>query len=137
MIHNSSDNNLTVGGYSFYQKRQHKLQKDELNAIKYVSSKTDSKDAKQIYMLYNTILIKRCSILLLDWNILKITKFFYIIAKKFQNDKIRPIPVDFNTQNSIDNRHEIFKSKGEVHSLKKKASNIKIMLLSLLLPIWY
>ena len=75
-IRNDSDNNLTVGGYSFLSKEAAQAAKDELNAIKYVSSKTDSKDAKQVYMLYNTIL--------LDWNILKNYKLFYIIAKKFQ-----------------------------------------------------
>lgn len=125
MIHNSSDNNLTVGGYSFLSKEAAQAAKDELNAIKYVSSKTDSKDAKQIYMLYNTILDKEMFHSPIGLEYLKKLQNFLYNSKEIPNDKIRPIPVDFNTQNSIDNRHEIFKSKGEVHSLKKKRKQYK------------
>ena len=37
-----------VGGYEFTSKEDAQIAKDELNAIKYVSSKTNSKDPKQV-----------------------------------------------------------------------------------------
>ena len=120
-VHNDSDNNLTVAGYSFLSKQAAQAAKDELNAIKYVSSKTDSKDAKQVYMLYNTILDKEM--------------FHTPVGLEYliPNDKIRPIPVDLNTQSTIDNRHEIFKSKGEVYSLKKKSKQYKDYVVKLII----
>ena len=124
-IRNDSDNNLTVGGYSFLLKEAAQAAKDELNAIKYVSSKTDSKDAKQVYMLYNTILDKEMFHSPVGLEYLKKLQTFLYNSKEIPNDKIRPIPVDFNTQSTIDNRHEIFKSKGEVYSLKKKSKQYK------------
>ena len=39
-----------VGGYEFTSKEDAQIAKDELNAIKYVSSKTNSKDPKQVYL---------------------------------------------------------------------------------------
>ena len=42
-----------VGGYEFNTKEDAQLAKDELNAIKYVSAKTNTKDPKQVYNLYN------------------------------------------------------------------------------------
>ena len=44
-----------VGGYEFNTKEDAQLAKDELNAIKYVSAKTNTKDPKQVYNLYNKI----------------------------------------------------------------------------------
>lgn len=125
IIHNDSDSNLTVGGYLFLSKQAAQAAKDELNAIKYVSSKTDSKDAKQVYMLYNTILDKEMFHSPVGLEYLKKLQSFLYTSKEIPNDKIRPIPVDFNVQSTIDNRHEIFKSKGEVYSLKKKSKQYK------------
>ena len=50
---------FTVAGYKFATKEEAQDAKDELNAIKYLSSKTDGKDPKQVYMLYNQILDKQ------------------------------------------------------------------------------
>ena len=48
-----------VGGYEFTSKEDAQIAKDELNAIKYVSSKTNSKDPKQVYSLYNKIIERK------------------------------------------------------------------------------
>ena len=88
-IRNDSDNNLTVGGYSFLSKEAAQAAKDELNAIKYVSSKTDSKDAKQVYMLYNTILDKEMFHSPVGLEYLKKLQTFLYNSKEIPNDKIR------------------------------------------------
>ena len=48
-----------VGGYEFNTKEDAQLAKDELNAIKYVSAKTNTKDPKQVYNLYNKIIERK------------------------------------------------------------------------------
>ena len=47
---------FTVAGYKFATKEEAQDAKDELNAIKYLSSKTDGKDPKQVYMLYLSLI---------------------------------------------------------------------------------
>lgn len=124
-IHKNLNKDLTVEGYSFLSKEEAQIAKDELHAIKYVSSKVDSKDARQVYVLYNSILDKEMFHTPIGLEYLKKLQDFLYKSKEIPDNKIRAIPVDFNLQSSIDNRHEVFKSKGEVHSLKRKSQQYK------------
>ena len=56
--HDNEEENFTVAGYTFTTKEAADDARNEMNAIRYVSSKTDRKDPKQIYILYNTMLDK-------------------------------------------------------------------------------
>ena len=54
MAKNESKNpakEYSVGGYTFKTKEGAQAAKDELAAIKYMSSKTDSTNAKQVYFV--------------------------------------------------------------------------------------
>ena len=46
---NNKEKGFVVGGYTFKTKQEAQEAKDEMNAIKYLSGKTDSKDPKQVY----------------------------------------------------------------------------------------
>ena len=48
-----------VGVYEFNTIEDAQLAKDELNAIKYVSAKTNTKDPKQVYNLYKKIIERK------------------------------------------------------------------------------
>ena len=48
---NNKEKGFVVGGYTFKTKQEAQEAKDEMNAIKYLSGKTDSKDPKQVYVI--------------------------------------------------------------------------------------
>ena len=50
------EKSYVVGGYNFKTQEEAEMAKDEMAAIKYLSSKTDSKDPKQVFILYNKII---------------------------------------------------------------------------------
>lgn len=75
---------FTVAGYKFATKEEAQDAKDELNAIKYLSSKTDGKDPKQVYMLYNQILDKQLFNTPVGIDYLKDFSSFYILIKIFR-----------------------------------------------------
>lgn len=73
-----------VGGYEFTSKEDAQIAKDELNAIKYVSSKTNSKDPKQVYSLYNKIIERKLFSTQIGMNYLKSLQTFYIKVVRYR-----------------------------------------------------
>ena len=102
---------FTVAGYKFATKEEAQDAKDELNAIKYLSSKTDGKDPKQVY-----------------------------INKDIQNDKIRPIPINNELSEMLDEKKIPLKVKDEIRQLKRdknryKDKYIKLMIVNIVLVV--
>ena len=70
------------------QKEGAQAAKDELAAIKYMSSKTDSTNAKQVYILYHDIIDKKLFNTLIGMNYLKeLHDSFYIFRRMCQMKK--------------------------------------------------
>lgn len=90
MAKNESKNpakEYSVGGYTFKTKEGAQAAKDELAANKYMSSKTDSTNAKQVYILYHDIIDKKLFNTLIGMNYLKECSSFYIFHRMYQMKK--------------------------------------------------
>ena len=117
-----------VGGYEFNTKEDAQLAKDELNAIKYVSAKTNTKDPKQVYNLYNKIIERKLFSTQIGMNYLKqLQTFLY---------KSSEIP----TQEALDKRKEQIEFKSELRNLsiqvaKYRNNFIRAMVLNIILVI--
>ena len=73
----------------FNTKEDAQLAKDELNAIKYVSAKTNTKDPKQVYNLYNKIIERKLFSTQIGMNYLKQLQTFLYKSSEIPNDKIQ------------------------------------------------
>lgn len=109
----------TVGGYTFTSKQEADVAKDELNAIKYVSAKTDSKDPKQVYILYNKLLDKELFSTEIGLNYLKNLQQYLYISEAIPNEKIRPIPVNSEVQAKLKERKDYKDAKSRIIFLEK------------------
>ena len=118
---------FTVAGYKFATKEEAQDAKDELNAIKYLSSKTDGKDPKQVYMLYNQILDKQLFNTPVGIDYLKELQQFLYINKDIPNDKIRPIPINNELSEMLDEKKIPLKVKDEIRQLKLMIVNIVLV----------
>lgn len=130
----------TVAGYTFNSKEEAQEAKDELNAIKYVSAKTDGKDPKQVYLLYNTILDKELFKTPVGLDYLKELQQFLYIRNEIPNEKIRPIPINSDLKEALDEKREYTKVKGELRSLKRevekyKDRSVKLIIVNIILLI--
>ena len=131
---------FTVAGYKFATKEEAQDAKDELNAIKYLSSKTDGKDPKQVYMLYNQILDKQLFNTPVGIDYLKELQQFLYINKDIPNDKIRPIPINNELSEMLDEKKIPLKVKDEIRQLKRdknryKDKYIKLMIVNIVLVV--
>ena len=129
-----------VGGYEFTSKEDAQIAKDELNAIKYVSSKTNSKDPKQVYSLYNKIIERKLFSTQIGMNYLKSLQTFLYKSSEIPNDKIQPIPINIDTQDEINIRRERSEFKSELRDLSIKAARYKnnftrVMIINVILVI--
>lgn len=129
-----------VGGYEFTSKEDAQIAKDELNAIKYVSSKTNSKDPKQVYGLYNKIIERKLFSTQIGMNYLKSLQTFLYKSSEIPNDKIQPIPINTDTQDEINKRRERSEFKSELRDLSIKAARYKnnftrVMIINVILVI--
>ena len=129
-----------VGGYEFTSKEDAQIAKDELNAIKYVSSKTNSKDPKQVYSLYNKIIERKLFSTQIGMNYLKSLQTFLYKSSEIPNDKIQPIPINTDTQDEINKRRERSEFKSELRDLSIKAARYKnnftrVMIINVILVI--
>jgi hypothetical protein len=115
----------TVSGYTFRTKEAAQEAKTELAAIKYMSSKTDSKDSKQVYILYNSIIDKELFRTPVGMNYLKELQQFLYMADDVPNDKIRPIPINHETKELMDGRREIIENKGVIRRLTDDRNRYK------------
>ncbi len=129
-----------VGGYEFNTKEDAQLAKDELNAIKYVSAKTNMKDPKQVYNLYNKIIERKLFSTQIGMNYLKQLQTFLYKSSEIPNDKIQPIPINTDTQEALDKRKEQIEFKSELRNLsiqvaKYRNNFIRAMVLNIILVI--
>ncbi len=114
-----------VGGYSFKSKETAEEAKNELNAIKYVSAKTDTRDPKQAYLLYNKLLDKELFRTLVGMEYLKELQHSLYESDAIPNDKIRPIPVKYEMQDMLDGKREATNLKGKIIKLEKSRDRYK------------
>lgn len=123
----SENKNYTVGGYTFKSKEAADEAKNELNAIKYVSSKTDTKDPKQVYLLYNKLLDKELFKTLIGMNYLKELQQFLYMSEEIPNDRIRPIPINYELKEVLDGKREITNNKSLIRRLERARDRYKDM----------
>lgn len=109
-----------VDGYYFRTKETALEAQTELNAIKYVSMKTDLKDPKQVYLLYNKLLEKELFKTIVGIGYLKKLQDFLYVSDEIPNDKIQPISVDYELQELLKGRREITRNKSVINKLKKQ-----------------
>ena len=129
-----------VGGYEFNTKEDAQLAKDELNAIKDVSAKTNTKDPKQVHNLYNKIIERKLFSTQIGMNYLKQLQTFLYKSSEIPNDKIQPIPINADTQEALDKRKEQIEFKSELRNLsiqvaKYRNNFIRAMVLNIILVI--
>lgn len=127
MNNNDESKNYTVGGYTFKSKEAADEAKNELNAIKYVSAKTDAKDPKQAYLLYNKLLDKELFKTLIGMNYLKELQQFLYMSEEIPNDRIRPIPINYELQEILDGKREITNNKSLIRKLERARDRYKDM----------
>ena len=127
MNNNDESKNYTVGGYTFKSKEAADEAKNELNAIKYVSAKTDAKDPKQAYLLYNKLLDKELFKTLIGMNYLKELQQFLYMSEEIPNDRIRPIPINYELQEMLDGKREITNNKSLIRKLERARDRYKDM----------
>lgn len=121
----SNEENFTVAGYTFTTKEAAENARNEMNAIRYVSSKTDSKDPKQIYVLYNTMLDKELFKTPVGLDYLKDLQQYLYNNKDIPNDKIRPIPINSELQSMLADKREMTKTRGKLIELTKERDKYK------------
>lgn len=127
-------------GYYFRSKETAEDARNELNAIKYLSAKTDLKDPKSVYILYNRIIEKELFKTVIGISYLKQLQNFLYASKVIPDDKIRPIPIDYELQELLNGRREITHNRGLIRNLKRdkqryRESYNKIVIVNILLVI--
>ena len=110
---------------SFSDAEKKEAAKDELAAIKYMSSKTDSTNAKQVYILYHDIIDKKLFNTLIGMNYLKELQQFLYLSPDVPNEKIRPIPINNETKEMMEGRRELTEHKSEIRKLTKERNHYK------------
>ena len=125
MAEEKESGKFMVGGYVFATKEEAQLAKDELNAIKYLSQKTNSKDPKQVYSLYNKIIERKLFSTHVGMNYLKNLQTFLYKSDEIPNDKIQPIPINSETQGEINIRRERSEFKSELRDMSVKVAKYK------------
>lgn len=125
MAEEKESGKFMVGGYEFATKEEAQLAKDELNAIKYLSQKTNSKDPKQVYSLYNKIIERKLFSTHVGMNYLKNLQTFLYRSDEIPNDKIQPIPINAETQGEINIRRERSEFKSELRDMSVKVAKYK------------
>lgn len=125
MAEEKESGKFMVGGYEFATKDEAQLAKDELNAIKYLSQKTNSKDPKQVYSLYNKIIERKLFSTHVGMNYLKNLQTFLYKSDEIPNDKIQPIPINAETQGEINIRRERSEFKSELRDMSVKVAKYK------------
>ena len=125
MAEEKESEKFMVGGYEFATKEEAQLAKDELNAIKYLSQKTNSKDPKQVYSLYNKIIERKLFSTHVGMNYLKNLQTFLYKSDEIPNDKIQPIPINAETQGEINIRRERSEFKSELRDMSVKVAKYK------------
>ena len=122
---NNNNETFTVAGYTFTSKEAADEARKEMNAIRYVSSKTDRKDPKQIYILYNTMLDKELFKTPVGLDYLKELQQYLYINQEIPNEKIRPIPINSELQEMLSDSREMTKARGTIRTLTRQRDRYK------------
>ena len=131
--HDNEEENFTVAGYTFTTKEAADDARNEMNAIRYVSSKTDRKDPKQIYILYNTMLDKELFKTPVGLDYLKDLQQYLYNNKDIPNDKIRPIPINSELQSMLTDKREMTKTRSRLVGLTKERDKYKDRLIRMVI----
>lgn len=123
--HDNEEENFTVAGYTFTTKEAAEDARNEMNAIRYVSSRTDRKDPKQIYILYNTMLDKELFKTPVGLDYLKDLQQYLYNNKDIPNDKIRPIPINSELQSMLTDKREMTKTRSRLVGLTRERNKYK------------
>lgn len=115
----------TVGGYTFTDKKAADAAKEEFQAINKMSSKINTKDARQVYALYNSIIDKKLFSTMVGLNYLKELQQFLYICKEIPNNRIRPIPINNDVQSVLEGKREIIENQSEIRILKRERNMYK------------
>ena len=115
----------TVGGYTFTDKKAAEAAKEEFKSINNLSSKINTKDARQVYALYNSIIDKKLFSTIVGLNYLKELQQFLYISKEIPNNRIRPIPINSDVQEVIDGKRELIQNQSELRTLKRERNMYK------------
>lgn len=129
-----------VGGYTFDTQELAQAARDEINAIKYVSSKTNTSDPAQVYVLYNKIIEKKLFKTPVGMDYLKELQRVLYTSKEIPNDRIRPIPVETQVAEELEERQAARKSRDKIRDLEKSSQKnhdlfVKSMILNVFLLI--
>ncbi len=123
----NENKNYTVGGYTFKSKEAADEARNELNAIKYVSAKTNTKDSKQAYLLYNKLLDRELFKTHIGMDYLKGLQQFLYMSEDIPNDKIRPIPINYELRELLEGKRELTNHKSVIRKLEKARDRYKDM----------
>ena len=115
----------TVGGYTFTDKKAADAAKEEFQAINKMSSKINTKDSRQVYALYNSIIDKKLFSTMVGLNYLKELQQFLYISKEIPNNRIRPIPINNDVQSVLEGKREIIENQSEIRILKRERNMYK------------
>ena len=121
----SPGGDFVVAGYTFKSQRAAEDAKDELNAIKYMSKKTNQDDPAQIYVLYNKILDKELFKTAVGLDYLKELQQYLYINKAIPNDRIKPIPINQDVQEILNGKRETAKNRSAVRDLERQSKHYK------------
>jgi len=119
--------NYTVGRYTFKSKEAADEARNELNAIKYVSAKTNTKDPKQAYLLYNKLLDRELFKTQIGMDYLKDLQQFLYMSEDIPNNKIRPIPINYELKELFEGQRELSNNKSVIRKLEKARDRYKDM----------
>lgn len=122
---NRAAEGFIVGGYTYETKEGAAKAKEEIEAIKYLSSKADYKDIKQVYKLYNAILDKQLFKTQVGMDYLKKLQQHLYKSKDIPDDMIRPIPVNIGQEDDSDDKRSILLQKGTINALKRSVAKYK------------
>lgn len=114
-----------VGGYKFSTKEAAKQAKEELKSIKYLASKTDTKNPKQVYQLYNAIIEKEFFSTLIGLNYLKNLQQILYVSKEIPNEKIQPIPINTEVKEIMEGKREVSKHLSRINQLEREKQRYK------------
>lgn len=140
MENSNKRDKYVVGGYTFWDEKTAMAAKDEANAIKYVSAKTNINDSAQIYVLYNKMIEKKLFKTPVGMDYLKELQRMLYLSKEIPNDRIKPIPFEPQLQASLEERQEERGAREKIRELERKCqknhnSFIRSMILNIFLVI--
>ncbi len=116
---------FTVGGYTFATNQEAQAAIEEMDAIRYLTAKTDQKDIAQVYLLYNKIIEKELFKTPVGLDYLKKLQKYLYSNPNVPNDRIQPIPVRTDAQEVLDTKRASVSYKERNKALSREVSKFK------------